>query len=176
MRRSLAFIGTVHLLLVKQFQDKRSDYIPTNWDNRHIFNLNFGKKFKRNWEIGFKWRFLGGAPYTPYDLSNSMNPNIWANYQQGILNYDLLNTERLPSIHQLDFRIDKVFYFKNSRFNIYLDVQNLYNFQTEAPPYLSIAVDENNEPLIDENQNFVPEYIDNIVGRVLPSIGFQFNF
>ncbi len=171
------FYGIANYTLVySQVQDKRLDYISTNWDNRHIFNLNFGKKFKKNWEIGFKWRFLGGAPYTPYDLSNSMNPNIWANYQQGILNYDLLNTERLPSIHQLDFRIDKVFYFKNSRFNIYLDVQNLYNFQTEAPPYLSIAVDENNEPLVDENQNFVPDYIDNIVGRVLPSIGFQFNF
>ena len=171
------FYGIANYTLVySQVHDKNMNYISTNWDNRHIFNLNFGKKFNKNWEIGLKWRFLGGAPYTPYDLVNSMNPNIWASYQQGLLDYSLLNTERLPSIHQLDFRIDKVFYFKKSKFNIYLDVQNIYNFQTELPPYLNISMDGQNQPLLDENYNYIPEYIENIAGRILPSIGMQINF
>ena len=92
------------------------------------------------------------------------------------LDYDLLNTERLPNIHQLDIRIDKVFYFKKSKFNIYLDVQNIYNFQTQLPPYLNIRIDDQNEPLLDENYNYIPEYIENIAGRILPSIGMQINF
>ncbi len=31
-------------------------------------NITAGKKLKKNWEIGAKFRFLGGSPYTPYDI------------------------------------------------------------------------------------------------------------
>ena len=105
-----------------------------------------------------------------------MNPDIWINYQQGLLDYNLLNTERLSSLHQLDFRIDKIFYLKKSKINLYLDVQNVYNFQIEAPPYLTIMMDEQNQPLLNQENNYMPYYIKNIVGRILPSIGLQINF
>ena len=64
-----------------------------------------------------------------------------------------LNTERLSSLHQLDFRIDKIFYLKKSKINLYLDVQNVYNFQIEAPPYLTIMMDEQNQPLLNQENN-----------------------
>jgi len=44
------------------FEDKNQNLIPTAWDNRFIVNLTAGKKFKRNIEIGTKFRLSGGAP------------------------------------------------------------------------------------------------------------------
>ncbi|MFZ4708176.1 MAG: TonB-dependent receptor plug domain-containing protein, partial [Bacteroidales bacterium] len=53
------------------FIDKRGEYIPSAWDNRHILNISALASLKKNWDIGIKWRFVGGAPYTPYDEERS---------------------------------------------------------------------------------------------------------
>ena len=41
------------------------NWIPTTWDNIHLLNIYGFREFKRNWQLGFKWRFVGGQPYTP---------------------------------------------------------------------------------------------------------------
>ena len=82
-----------------EFEDKYGKLIPSAWDNRFIFNLTAGKKFKRNIELGLKFRYSGGAPYTPIDLATSSNIAIWNINQRGVLNYNELNTERLRNLH-----------------------------------------------------------------------------
>lgn len=42
-------------------------YVPTAWDNRNLLSLTATRVIEKTWNIGFKWRFVGGAPYTPYD-------------------------------------------------------------------------------------------------------------
>ena len=37
-----------------EFKDFYGKYIPTAWDNRHLFNLTATKKLKKNWDIGMK--------------------------------------------------------------------------------------------------------------------------
>ena len=54
-----------------EFQDYWGTYIPSAWDNKHLLNLTVRKTFKRNWDIGAKWRFVGSSPYTPYDEEKS---------------------------------------------------------------------------------------------------------
>jgi TonB-dependent Receptor Plug Domain len=34
--------------------------IPTSWDNVHLLNIYGFRKFKGNWQAGFKWRLVGG--------------------------------------------------------------------------------------------------------------------
>ena len=59
--------------------------MASSWDNRHILNVTAGKKLKRNWEIGAKFRFLGGSPYTPYDIELSSKKENWDVTQEELM-------------------------------------------------------------------------------------------
>jgi hypothetical protein len=79
----------------------------------------------------------------------------------------------------LDIRIDKKWYWKKVTLNVYLDIQNLYNFQAETPRSLIATRDSDGNLLTIPNSNperYDLKYIDNTAGTVLPSIGLQFEF
>lgn len=156
-----------------EFADKKGDYIPSAWDNRHIFNLTGIIALKNNWEIGFKWRFVGGAPYTPYDDEKSALIEAWNVRGQGYLDFNKFNANRLNNFQQLDVRVDKEYFFKRFTLNLYLDVQNLYNFKSKQADYLVQIKDGNGLPLIDANDptKYQLKYLSNESGTVLPSIG-----
>jgi hypothetical protein len=155
------------------FEDKYGELIPSAWDNGSILNVTALATLKRNWEIGVKWRFVGGAPYTPYDEDKSSLIEAWDASGQGYLDYNRYNTERLTVFHQLDLRVDKEYYFKKWSLNLYLDIQNLYNFKADQPSELVQVRDENGEPVInpDDPARYVLKYLDSESGTVLPTIG-----
>ena len=78
-----------------RFEDKKGNLVASTWDNRFILNMTAGKKFKRNIELGLKYRYSGGAPYTPIDLINSSNKAIWDINQRGVLDYNLFHTQKV---------------------------------------------------------------------------------
>lgn len=155
------------------FEDKHGDFIPSAWDNRNILNVSALASLKRNWDIGVKWRFVGGAPYTPYDVDRSSLIEAWDAKGRGYLNYDAYNSERLQVFHQLDLRVDKEYYFKKWSLNLYLDIQNLYNFKAQQPDELLQERDANGQALInpDDPTRYVLKYIPSESGTVLPTIG-----
>lgn len=172
-----------------EFKDERQGnedrYIPTAWDNRHLLNLTATRTFKGNWYLGFKWRFVGGAPYTPYDSLLSSIKAAWDAQGGPYLDYSRYNEERLRAFHQLDLRVDKQFYFKKWSLNIYVDIQNVYNFKGETPPVYvreSFNYDEDSDlsdVYVDENG--IERYsLDKLVGEgggtILPSIGIIVEF
>ena len=165
-----------------EFDDVRSDdYIPSDWDSRHIVTLTATQKLPRNWDIGAKWRFSGGAPYTPFDLELSTRADAWDARRLGYLDYSRFNSNRLPAFHQLDLRIDKQYFFNNFSLMFYLDIQNVYNFQSELQPNLLRETDDAGNPLPAETDgNGVSRYqlkeLRNSTGTVLPSIGIMFEF
>ena len=160
-----------------EFENKNGELTPSAWDNRFIFNLTAGKKFKRNIELGLKFRYSGGAPYTPIDLATSSNMAIWNINQRGVLNYNELNTERLKNIHGLDLRLDKKWYFKNWSLNAYIDVENLYNFKIQLPSEVGIDPEIGEEIYTAQNTEEYSLYeIINESGTVLPSIGLLIEF
>lgn len=151
------------------------DYIPTAWDNRHIFTLTATREFKKGWDFGFKWRYVGGAPYTPWDLETSSTIAAWDAQGRGYLDYSRFNTLRLKPFHQLDVRLDKMFYLKKSTLNFYVDVQNLYGFAGDQPQ--NIIVKEENGNRIIENGKYVLQEIPSTGGgTVLPTIGIIVEF
>ena len=125
-----------------------------------------------------KFRYVGGAPYTPYDIERSANSDVWDVVQQGLLDWDQLNELRNPASHVLDIRIDKKWYFDDWAINAYIDVQNIYNFQTVGQPYIDVERDELGNPIIDPNnpQSYVISEIENVSGTVLPSVGLMVEF
>lgn len=155
------------------FEDKHGVFIPSAWDNRNIVNLTVLASLPKNWDIGVKWRFVGGAPYTPYDVSRSSLIEAWDATGQGYLDYNRYNTERLNVFHQLDLRVDKMYYFKKWSLNLYLDVQNLYNFKAQQPNVLVQKRDANGNPIIQSNDptRYELKYLPSESGTVLPTIG-----
>ncbi len=174
-----SFYGIMAYTWVRsEFMDKDSIYRPSAWDNQHIISLTGGFKFKKDWEIGMKFRFSGGSPYTPYNDTLSALKNIWDINSFGVFDYNQLNGVRLKSNHGLDIRIDKKWYWKKVTLNIYLDIQNLYNFQAETPSSLIVVKDGDGNNISEPNDpsRYQIEYLDNTAGTVLPSIGLQFEF
>ncbi|MDG1283164.1 MAG: TonB-dependent receptor [Flavobacteriales bacterium] len=161
-----------------RFEDKKGDLVASTWDNRFILNMTAGKKFKRNIELGLKYRYSGGAPYTPIDLINSSNKAIWDINQRGVLDYNLLNTKRLNGQHGLDIRVDKKWFFKSWSLNAYIDIENILNAKRELPS--EYGIDPNLGPLVagtGETSDSYPLYeIINNSGTVLPSIGLLIEF
>ena len=174
-----SFYGIISYTWVRsEFKDKNDEYKPSAWDNQHIISITGGLKLKKDWEIGMRFRFSGGAPYTPYDTLNSSYTSVWDVNSFGVFDYDNLNGRRLKSNHGLDIRIDKKWYWKKVTLNLYLDIQNLYNFQSETPASLITLTDENGNKVLNSNDpsRYQLKYINNTSGTALPSIGLQFEF
>ncbi|MFT6851227.1 MAG: hypothetical protein ACJATA_002048, partial [Sphingobacteriales bacterium] len=161
-----------------EFEDKNAVATPTSWDNRHIFNLTAGKKFKGDWEVGMKFRFLGGSPYTPYDIQRTAKMEVWDVSQQGVFDWNRLNQNRNPNSHGLDVRVDKKWFLKNLAVNAYIDIQNIYNFQAMGQPFLDVVRDDSGNPMEDPNNlgSYKLKEIENTNGTVLPSIGLMIEF
>jgi len=173
------FYGIVaYTFVLSEFKDKTGSYIPSSWDNRNIVSLSVGKSFKKNWDVGVRWRFSGGSPFTPIDIATSSLIPVWNVTGRGLPDYNQLNAQRLGIFHQMDIRVDKKFFFPSWNMNFYIDIQNLYNFQVETAPILLVVTDENNVPLVDPNNPnaYQTEQLANIAGTVLPTIGIIIEF
>ena len=158
-----------------EFTNSAGDYLPSSWDTKHLFNFIASYKLPKNWNIATRWRFIGGAPYTPYDLVKSSVKSAWDITNQPYLDYSKFNSERLANTQQLDLRIDKEFYFKKWVLNLYTDVQNVYNFKTEGVPIVTNK-DMNGNVAQKDINNYELREIENSNGQLLPTIGLIFKF
>ena len=154
-------------------------YIPNAWDNRHIFTLTSTRSFSKGWDFGFKWRYVGGAPYTPWDLETSAIREAWDTRGRGFLDYSRFNTKRLEAFHQLDIRVDKMFFLDKWTLGFYVDIQNVYGFVGDQPSYLLVEVDGGGNRIIDpdDSSRYLLEEIPSLGGgTILPTIGIIVEF
>lgn len=173
------FYGIIAYTLVKsEFTDKTGEFKPSAWDNGSIITVTGGKKFKGNWELGVRFRYLGGAPYTPFDQNLSSQRQNWDLRGVGILDYDLLNTERVGAVHQMDVRVDKRFFFDKWSLNVYFDVQNAYGYEAPLAPFISVQRDDIGNPIVDPNDpsKYLTKSVENFSGSLLPSVGIIVEF
>ena len=167
-------VTSTYTFFRSEFTDKNDIYRSSSWDTKHLFNLIASYKLPKNWNIATRWRFVGGAPYSPIDLDKSSLKAAWDITNQPYVDYSKFNTLNLPNSHQLDIRIDKEFYFKKWVLNIYTDIQNAYIFKTQSPPIYTnkdingIVVEK------DANNYQLRELEDNFAGTILPTIGLIF--
>ena len=76
------------------------------------------------WELGIRFRLASGNPTTMF------NGGIFDSDSDDYIGLPgPINGDRLPLFHQLDIRLDKKFVFKKWILSIYLDIQNVYNYQ-----------------------------------------------
>lgn len=120
-------------------------YYAWDYDYGHVFTMVNGlhfdlrekswyKKMSDHWlfhvfgwllpfadqvEIGIRWRYLGGRPYT--------QPIYYPQLQEWVTDETVtLNDRRYPPYHRLDFRLDRRFMFKNWNMVAYIDIINIY--------------------------------------------------
>ena len=168
------FYGLLAYTYVRsEFTDKNNNLVPSAWDNRHIISLTGGKKFNRNWELGVRWLYSGGSPFTPYDIQRTVRKENWDIRGVGIPDYSRLNTERNSAFHQLDLRIDKKFFFNKWSLDVYFDIQNAYGYEVKLQDNIDVIRDDQGNPVEDPNNPgfYQPKFLENTSGTVLPTIG-----
>jgi outer membrane receptor for ferrienterochelin and colicin len=167
-----------------EFTDGKGNYAPSAWDSRNIAVATLGYQFKRNWEVGIKYRASTGLPYTP-DAPQSNIVSLWQATGQAIPDYTQLNTLRTNSYNTFDFRIDKKWYGKKATWNVYFDIQNMLGAAVSVPrTLLDRPLDANKKPIgeapIFTGTDGIPRYktkvLNNSTGNATPSIGLQIDF
>ena len=160
--------------------DKNGEEVPTGWDNQFVFVYTGSYNFKKNWSFGAKFRYAGGLPYTPYDLDKSSIVEAWDTRGQAFLNYDEVNSLRLSGFNQLDIRVDKRFFFKKWSLMLYLDIQNLLNYQAEEQDFIVRKKDGDGNYITYTDSDGILRYelesIPSTSGTVLPTIGIIIDF
>lgn len=164
------------------FSGSDKKLIASSWDNQHLISATLGYKFKRNWQLGLKYRLAGGLPYTPFDLNASQQNYLLLG--TGILDYSRLNSKRLNLFHQLDLRIDKKFNFKRTSLDLFVDVQNVLLFRQQSAPNYTFKRNADNtgfettdgNPIRNDGSNAVPVILQNNDLSATPTIGIIFEF
>lgn len=181
LQKNLYFTAS-YTLFWSKFSNSDGELVASAWDNRHLLSLLAGYKLPRNWELGLKYRFQGGLPYTPFDLEASrLN---YATLGTGVLDYAQLNTLRVGDFSQLDIRIDKKWNFRRATLDVFIDIQNLLNTANPAPPNYTFERLANGsafrttdgQALRSDGSNAIPFLLDNTEGSLLPSIGLIVEF
>jgi hypothetical protein len=173
------FYGIVaYTYVTSEFEGKNGGYIPSSWDSKHIVSLTGGKRFNNGWEIGVRWLYSGGSPYTPYDIATSSLKEVWDVNGRGLLDYNQLNSAREANFHQLNVRVDKKIFLDRFSLNFYLDVQNAYGYKTKVAPLLLVVRDENGSPVTDPNDpsRYQTKLVENPSGIVQPTLGIIIEF
>ncbi len=173
------FYGIVAYTFVNsEFKDKNNAYVPSSWDSKNIVSLTGGKRFKKGWEVGVRWLYSGGSPYTPIDVSTSSIKQVWDVNGRGLPDYSKLNSVRESAYHQLNFRVDKKFFFEKFTMNFYLDIQNLYAYKTKVAPVLLLVKDANGIALTDPTDptKYQTKLVDQTSGILQPSLGIIIEF
>jgi hypothetical protein len=176
------FAVASYTLFRSEFSGTDGRYRPTAWDTRHLASALLGRKFGRGWELGLKYRFAGGAPYTPFDLGASQQNYLTIG--QGVLDYARLNTERLGSYQQVDFRLDKKYNLRRVTIDLYVDLQNAFLIKNPAVPSYTFQRTPDNagflttdgQPIRPDGSNAVPVLLADDDATVLPTLGFIVEF
>ena len=143
-------------------------YRPSLWDNQYLISALGGYKFRNNWEISSRYRYLGRAPFIPTNLAQSLEF-----YPAIIKDYSSVGQNRLDAYNQVDIRVDKKWSYTTWSLDVFFEVQNILGNANPEEPSYGLARDENGEVVIPER---LVQVNTNTSVNILPSIGVVINF
>jgi len=110
------------LSVSKRKEGDAENEIYHDYDMRHILTLVINYKFGESLQLGGKWRYSSGRPFTPvegawYDpVANKWHPILGER-----------NGERYPPYHRLDLRLLYKHTLRGNSFTSFIELFNLYN-------------------------------------------------
>lgn len=154
----------------------------SSWDNRHLVSATMGYIFKGGYELGLKYRFAGGNPYTPYDEAQSRK--YYMLLGSGTLDYSNINTLRMMNFQQLDLRVNKKYNFKKLTIEAFIDIQNVLGFENESMPNYTFKRKADNSgfettdglAIKADGSNGIPVILENKDVTVVPTLGVMIEF
>jgi TonB family protein len=118
---------------------ERQDHPGDPWrifqfDQTHILTLIASYKLPRGYQVGLRFRYVTGNPYTPVTSPNGVFDANTGSYRA--IYAQPVYSGRVADFHQLDVRFDKEWLFNRWKLAVYLDLQNVYNNRApEATSY-----------------------------------------
>lgn len=144
--------GWISYSLSYSTREENGYRIPFRFEQRHTFNLVINYKFFENLELGIRWQYGSGLPYTQpvgikprillVDRDNDGKPetpeiatrfNFNSNQPKEVIfniDYGLdpnFYNARKPDYHRMDLRLSYYSFFWNLSWLFYLDIINVYN-------------------------------------------------
>ena len=176
------FFGIISYSYFKsEYTNNLEVYIPSAWQNTNLVSITGGYKFKKNWELGIKFRYQGGTPYTPYDMN--LSKTNFATLGIGVFDYSKLNSLTNNAYHSSDIRIDKKYNYKKTTLDFFLDITNWYGAKSVAPPFYVFSANDNGTfkttdgaVLKPDGSNAIPKLFDNNRVFITPTFGFIWEF
>lgn len=164
-----------------EYTNINNAYIPSSWQNTHLISVTGGYQFKNNWELGIKFRYQGGTPYTPYDMN--LSKINFATLGVGIFDYSKINSLNNKPFHSSDLRLDKKYNYKKTTLDFYIDVTNWYGAKSVAPPFYVFSANPDGTfkttdgaALKKDGSNAVVNLFDNNQIFITPTFGFIWEF
>ena len=118
-------------------RDDGEQVYPTHFERRHNINLLVSYALGRTWELGARWNYGSGFPFTltqgfygQQDILGGIDSDVLTGNpdQPGIIYSDQRNSGHLPDYHRLDMSLKKTIEFnKDLRLEIMASVTNVYN-------------------------------------------------
>lgn len=102
---------------------EKETWALSGFDRTHNLNLLAAYRITGQWEVGSRFQFVSGAPYTPV-LSGEFNQNT-GRYRRAEVGGT--NSKRVPNFYQLDVRADYDSLYETWKINYYLEIQNITN-------------------------------------------------
>ena len=141
----------------------RGDRVDNGDTPRRLFSYDqthnlvaLGSYTLGSWEFGGRFQFSTGVPTTPITGSIYLS-----DFGVHVPINGVPNSERFPSAHQLDIRIDKKWDFANWDLSVFLDITNIYA----------------NAPILAFDYNFDFSEREEVQGLpILPAIGVRGSF
>lgn len=119
-------------------------------DRTHILSIVFGWKINPSWQLGGRFRYATGLPVTQINGSSRLTQAATFGVNLYLPEYsNLFNSYRLPSIHQLDIRLDRFFNYSWGYMNWYLDLINIYGRRNASEEFF-----DNTRPFSNGNPSF----------------------
>ncbi len=104
-RDSGRLFGWISYTLSKSERRFEGQWVPFDFDRRHMLNVVAGIKLERNWEVGGRLQFQTGRPVTTAEYG--------------------YNGERVAPFHRFDLRIDKRAVWNEFLLDFYVEVLNV---------------------------------------------------
>ncbi len=114
--------------LAKRRDRPGAPYRYYSFDQTHVATLVASYNPAPTWEIGVKWQYRTGNPYTPVRGATVQTDPRNGNFIYDPI-YEETNSARFPPYHRLDLKFSKAFRFENWQMGVFLELLNAYNRQ-----------------------------------------------
>ena len=100
-----------------------------SFDQTHVATLAASYNLTPSWELGAKWQYRSGNPYTPILYAERRDDPRNNGQSLFFPIYAETNSGRLPPYHRLDIRVSYTLQLEDWKLGVYLELLNAYNRQ-----------------------------------------------